>query len=124
MAEHSDVDIRAVFGFGMGLVATGAVIAVAVWLLFGFLARRDARGNTREYPLATAEETRLPPEPRLQTNPREDLREMRAQEDQILRSYQWVDRSAGVVRIPIDRAMRLTLERGLPARANQKAEKQ
>jgi hypothetical protein len=122
MAEQSDVDIRAVFGFATGLVATGAVIAAAVWLLFGYFAGRDARGNTREYPLAITEETRLPPEPRLQINPREDLREMRAQEDQILHSYQWVDRSAGVVRIPIDRAMRLTLERGLPARANGKAE--
>jgi hypothetical protein len=118
MAEQSDVDIRAIFGFATALAATVAVVAMVVWLLFGYLAGRDARDSTREYPLAVGQETRLPPEPRLQTNPREDLRELREQEDRILHSYQWVDRSAGVVRIPIDRAVRLTLERGLPARAS------
>jgi hypothetical protein len=59
----------------------------------------------------------VPPEPRLQEHPREDLSELRAREDEILSSYGWVDRNAGVVRIPIDAAMKLTLERGLPARA-------
>jgi hypothetical protein len=34
-----------------------------------------------------------------------------------LSSYGWVDREAGIVRIPIDRAMDLLAERGLPARA-------
>ena len=37
-------------------------------------------------------------------------------EDDVLESYGWVDKNAGVVRIPIDEAMKLTLERGLPAR--------
>jgi len=58
----------------------------------------------------------VPPEPRLQTNPRQDLSDLRAREDQTLSSYGWVDRNAGVVRIPIDQAIKLTLERGLPAR--------
>ena len=35
-----------------------------------------------------------------------------------LNSYGWVDRSNGVVHIPIDRAMDLIIERGLPARTN------
>ena len=38
-------------------------------------------------------------------------------QQEILNSYGWVDKQNGVVRIPIDQAMRLTLERGLPARA-------
>ena len=59
---------------------------------------------------------RVPPEPRLQTNPREDLRELRAQRRRAAHQYGWVDRNAGIVRIPIDEAMKLTLERGLPAR--------
>lgn len=36
-----------------------------------------------------------------------------------LHSYGWVDQKAGVVRIPIDRAMTLLLQRGLPARKAQ-----
>jgi hypothetical protein len=52
----------------------------------------------------------------LQIAPREDLREVRAREDALLNGYQWVDKAAGVVRIPIADAMRLTVERGLPVR--------
>jgi hypothetical protein len=69
-----------------------------------------------QYPLALAQEKRVPPEPRLQTDPRQDLADLRAKEDETLNSYGWVDRNAGVVHIPIDEAIKLTLARGLPAR--------
>ena len=59
----------------------------------------------------------MPPEPRLQTNPREDLSELRASEDELLDSYGWVDKNAGVVRIPIDEAMKLTLRARVCRRA-------
>jgi hypothetical protein len=38
------------------------------------------------------------------------------QEEKTLHSYGWVDQRAGVVRIPIDRAMELVAQRGLPTR--------
>ncbi len=83
---------------------------------------REVAGDAAraEYPLAASQDARLPPEPRLQTNPRQDLKDMRAQEDALLHSYGWVDKNAGVVRIPIDEAIKLTLERGLPARTRRK----
>jgi hypothetical protein len=56
-----------------------------------------------------------PPEPRLQVNPVQDLKALRAAEDQILASYGWVSQETNVARIPIDRAMELLVERGLPA---------
>jgi hypothetical protein len=40
------------------------------------------------------------------------------QQNEKLTSYGWIDRSNGIVRIPIDRAMDLILQRGLPARTN------
>jgi len=46
-------------------------------------------------------------EPLLQTDPTRDMQTMRAAEDRYLRSFGWVDKKAGVVRIPIDQAMRL-----------------
>jgi hypothetical protein len=48
----------------------------------------------------------------------QELQELRAAEDAVLRSYSWVDRAGGIVRMPIDRAIDLLAERGLPARAN------
>ena len=114
--ETTDVDIRGVLMFAAGLIVVAAIIHLLVWVLFGFFDAREARQGQVEYPLAIDQENRLPPEPRLQTNPREDLLDLRAAEDQALTTYGWVDRNAGVVRIPIDEAMKLTVQRGLPSR--------
>ena len=114
--EESDVNIRAIFGFGLGLLAVAVVIHALMWLLFVYFAARDDASAAPHHPLAPVESAAVPPEPRLQTNPRQDLLDLRAQEAQVLGSYGWIDRNAGTVRIPIDEAMRLTLERGLPAR--------
>jgi hypothetical protein len=118
--EESDVNIRAIFGFGLGLLVVGIIVHVAVFLLFQYFSgRQEAANSVRQYPLAAGQENRLPPEPRLQINPRQDLLDLRAQEDQLLSGYSWVDRNAGVVRIPIDSAMKLVLQRGLPSRGSE-----
>jgi hypothetical protein len=114
--EESDVNIRAIFGFGAALIVVAVVVHIAIWGLYRFFDSRASQQVAATYPLAVGQGDRRPPEPRLQTQPREDLAALRAREDETLRSYGWVDRNAGVVRIPIDRAMELTLERGLPAR--------
>jgi hypothetical protein len=54
------------------------------------------------------------PAPNLQVNPRQNLEAFRAREDEELNTYGWIDRDAGIVRIPIDRAMDLIGQRGLP----------
>ena len=115
--EGSDVNVRAILGFGAGLLVAAVLIHFIVWLLFLYLSGRDATRDAADYPLAAGQATRVPPEPRLQTTPREDLRALRAREEEILSSYGWVDKTTGIVRIPIDEAMKLTLQRGLPARA-------
>jgi hypothetical protein len=66
-------------------------------------------------PAAPGEE-RLPPEPRIQVDAAADFRTLHAEEDAILTTYGWVDRNAGVVRLPIDVAMKLVLQEGLPTR--------
>ena len=114
--ETSDADVNAVFAFGLGLMLAGIVILFLVWLLFGYFSARAARSATREFPLAAEQQNRLPPQPRLQTNPKQDLIDLRAGEDAILNTYGWVDKAGGVVRVPIDEAMKLTVQRGLPSR--------
>jgi hypothetical protein len=114
--ETTDVNFRAILAFGGGMIVVGVGISFLVWLLFGYFTSREAQRVPPEYPLAVSQGERVPPEPRLQTAPREDLRDLRASEDAVLDSYGWVDKNAGIVRIPIDEAIRLTLERGLPTR--------
>ena len=53
-----------------------------------------------------------PPPPRLQVDPSRDLARFRAEEERRLDTYYWVDRDAGVVHIPIDRAIKKLVEQG------------
>lgn len=55
------------------------------------------------------------PTPRLQTDDgNQDLADLHAREDLLLDHYSWIDHDGGKVRIPIDRAMELIAQRGLP----------
>jgi hypothetical protein len=110
--EESDLQPRLIAAFGVGLAVTVFVcLVVAVWI-FNFLAAREAKQDVPPSPLAKVE---APLEPRLQVAGPKDLAQFRAAEETILETYAWVDRQAGTVRIPIDRAIQLLLERGLPA---------
>ena len=57
---------------------------------------------------------RVVPEPRLQPAPALELEELQARWQLALESYGWVDREAGIARIPIERAMTILAERGGP----------
>jgi hypothetical protein len=54
------------------------------------------------------------PQPRLEENERSELDGFRSGEEQWLNSYGWVDKNAGVAHIPIDQAMQLIAQQGLP----------
>ncbi len=57
------------------------------------------------------------PFPVLQVSPPQDLQAFRARESAELESYGWINRTSGIVRIPIERAMDLVLKEGLPVRS-------
>lgn len=54
------------------------------------------------------------PEPTLQLSPRADMQRFQAEEMAELRSYGWVDREHGIVRVPIDKAMEKVVRDGIP----------
>jgi len=58
------------------------------------------------------------PSPQLEVNERTELNDERLREENTLSTYDYVDKNAGTVRIPIDRAMELVAQRGLPTRVN------
>jgi hypothetical protein len=110
-----------------GVITAGVVVVVmaglAVALVTWFQTMELGRPLSLEAPpgLATPAVPPPPPEPRLEEVPGEQLREVRAAEDQILNSTGWVDRQAGVAHIPIDRAIDLLEQQGLPARSPDEA---
>jgi hypothetical protein len=103
-----------------GIVMTGAallVVAVVVhllmwWLLHGF-SSYDKKRDVRLTPIEASSPQPPPPEPRLQISPQEDMRLMRAQEDQTLQNAGWVNQQQGAVRVPIDVAIDVIAARGV-----------
>jgi hypothetical protein len=107
--ERRDVSFKPLMIAAVVLVVALVVAVVGMERLFGFLARREAARSNPASPLAASRRA-APPEPRLQSEPIGDLRKLREREQSTLDSYGWVDRERGVVRVPIERAMELTLE--------------
>jgi hypothetical protein len=121
--EPDELDIKAIFGFGIGLaVVTAISMLLMLWMWNAEVRAVDAANPPRVFPLAVDQDERVPPEPRLQTDPKKDLKDLRAAEDVILNGYSWVDKNNKIVRIPVADAMKLTLQRGLPARTTAPAE--
>jgi hypothetical protein len=116
-----DIDTTSVVSFGIGLALVMTIVLALVWFLVSFWKERQIARDPAPSPIAQANEPRLPPEPRLQSAPGRDMQELRAQETATLSSYGWVDRQAGIARIPIDRAIDLVLEKGLPVAAPETA---
>lgn len=115
--EHTDVDPSIGYKFGVWLaVAMGiaAGIVYGTFLLFEGQVQ-DRNAAQQRFPLAVGR-VQEAPAPRLQTQPFKDVYLLRQSERLRLETYGWVDQENGIVRLPIQEAMRLTIERGLPAR--------
>ena len=111
--EKRDANIRSLVWFGMGLFLTLVLVVVAMARLFRYFAASQSLGP----PASPFSDVRvLPPPPRLEVEPHRDLERWRADQEALLAGYGWVDRKAGMVRIPINRAMDLLVDRGLPVR--------
>ena len=114
--EQSDVRAGAIVRFAIGLVLVVGVSAVVLLGLFKLFARQQRRHDPPPPPLAQ-EAGRLPPGPRLQAAPLQDLEQLRAEEEKELTSYGWVDEKAGIAHIPIYEAIKIVAARGLPQAA-------
>jgi hypothetical protein len=113
--EKEDVNETSTFWFGVGILVVMVVTAFATKPLYDLLAERETATQPPAAYEADADPTLLePPGPRLQVRPEIELAAFRAQEDAILSSYAWVDKEQGIVRIPVEEAMRLVVERGMP----------
>ncbi len=112
--ELSDLRPRYIAFFGIGLSVVLVISVVIASLIVHYKTVQHARQDTPIPRLAREREAT--PGPRLQVDANKDLRQMRAGEEAALNSYAWVDKDAGIVRIPIQRAMEILAKQGLPAR--------
>lgn len=112
VAGHERRDVRpgTVLGWAASIIGLILFTLGAMWLLLGGYEARETRDSPPASPLA-GYGPQEPPEPRLQVDPAGDIARLRATEQAQLDAYGWVDRDAGTVHIPIDRAMRMLVER-------------
>jgi hypothetical protein len=128
--ERRDIGIAGVLYFLLGLAVAGVFVHFVVSGLYAYLDKRTEANQAPMSPLITNAPTdtrHLPddykdylkqnfPAPQLEIDERNQLDSIRTNEAQILSSYDYIDKNAGTVRIPIDRAMDLIAQRGLPVR--------
>lgn len=111
--EPSDVQPRRIVWGAAAFLAGTLLASVLVGLpFFAFRAHR-AKVSPPASPQAPSA-LRLPPDPRIQVSPELDLEGYNAGYRKALSSYSWVDKSRGIAAIPIERALRIAEERGIP----------
>lgn len=114
--ERRDTDVRTLAKFGLWLAMILVVIFLGMMGMFSYYAKSQQLGPPAS-PFDIENARVLPPAPRLQVAPRAELLTYRDDQQQELETYGWVDQANGVVRLPINRAMDLLLQKGLPVRA-------
>ena len=112
--ETRDANVLGVFSFLVFLGLVLVLTSLVCWGLFKYFSVHDANPAPAS---PFAGERELPSGPNLQVNPRQDLLRFQAKQEQSLESYAWENRATGTVRVPIERAMELLVQKGLPVAA-------
>jgi hypothetical protein len=120
--EQERLGIRWYVIFVIAMVASTLVILLVLWVMLrGFGSATAKREDVRNSALSPADPI-VPPGPQLQPSPSQgpfprepwqDMADYRVREEEMLNSYAYNPKT-GEVRIPIDRAMQLLVQRGLP----------
>jgi hypothetical protein len=121
--DRTDLSATGVLGFLVGLAIVMLLIHIVLWGMYRYLDHYQASVQPRVNPLQTVHDTRRLqdpvgqfPSPRLQADPVLDLERYRAQQDYLLSTYGQSSATGGGSRIPIERAMDLLVQQGLPTR--------
>jgi hypothetical protein len=111
--EHEDASPSSLVKSGIFLAVLLIAVFTAMWGAFHVFMTMSPPGANAS-PMTDARI--LPPRPRLQVEPQKEIHAYCEEQAQTLDSYGWVDQTAGIVRIPIDRAIDMTATQGLPSR--------
>jgi hypothetical protein len=121
--ERQDLSATGVLGFLVGLAITMVLIHLVLWGMYRYLDHYQSATQPALSPLQNvhpdqpdARTVQQFPLPRLQADPVADMNKFRAEEDAVLNSYGPSPAQSGASRIPIERAMDVLAQRGLPTR--------
>jgi len=104
-------NVRLMAVAGVGLLVS---VVIVLFLVVGFMNMLGGAFAEDAVPFEGAQNE--PPGPRLQEDPAIDLQAMHERENERLLHYGWISKKQNRAHIPIERAMTLIAERGLPTR--------
>lgn len=107
--EVQEISVSFIVGSLFALLFGCFLVCILVVGIFQFFAHTYQPEQN-----AQASPQQLPPEPRIEEYPWKQLQELHAHEDHILNSYALIDQKQGIVRVPVDRAIDMLAEKGLP----------
>lgn len=105
--QEDRIEFRTIFLFGVGLTTVVVLVFLILAAMMGRFSAIDER-SAEAKPALFADEEGLYPGPRVQEAPDRDWQLMKAEVDERLNSYGWVDREARLAHIPIDLAIQMT----------------
>lgn len=111
--EHTDINPRGVAITGVGILLATWFFVSLLYFYYAVLARHRAE-TTPHGSVRAAGQVFQPPEPRLEVSSHRDLTALRASEEIQLNGYYWLDQQQGTVTMPIERAMELIAQKGIP----------
>jgi hypothetical protein len=111
-----EIDVRAIVQIGIWLAVVTIVSYFIAWLYYRGLASHERRVlDAKPSPIAEANVSRTPPGPGLLARPTDLLKKYRAIEHERLESWGWVDKSKGIAHVPIEHALDVAAQSGLPS---------
>lgn len=116
--ELSDIKTRSILIVAIILAVGSAAVSAVLAAVMGLYGTRERQAGSLR-PTRFADTAGQFPNPRLQGNPAGELLRMRAADHAALESYGWVDRPAGIAHLPIERAIDVVAEKGLPTQKHQ-----
>jgi hypothetical protein len=127
--EERDIKVGSIYWYLIALgLATVIALIICVFIL-RFTSGLAASSDIAPPPSREAMGKDYPPEPRLQgvpghvNDPQKDLREKLQADIDANEKLQWVDKNAGIAQIPVEDAMKIIAEKGLPGASAAPAEK-
>lgn len=106
----AEIEVRPIGKTTFLLAAVTVASALASIGLYYWFSRQVERSETQPPAVRVDRGERLPPGPHLQAQPETELARLRARERELLEGWAWVDRDAGVARVPVEVAAESMLE--------------
>lgn len=113
---HETTDVSPYY-VGLFALALTLMIALVLPLLTWLFWRFEAAAKRSDAPQSPLQVDQTPPPPNLQADPAAELVQFRREEAERLSSYGWIDPQQKIVHVPIERAIDILSERGLPVPA-------